>query len=66
MIKSTCYCDRCKQAITAARTELDILSGPIRSRIDCDSIDLCVGCANALVTWLTAPALAHAPALAVA
>ena len=66
MIKSTCYCDRCKQAISASRTELDVLSGPMRNQLDYDSIDLCFECANALVVWLSAPALAHAPALAAA
>lgn len=66
MIKSTCYCDRCKLAITASRTELDVLSGPMRYQFEGDAIDLCFECANALVVWLTAPALAHSPALAAA
>lgn len=58
------WCDRCRCQITTDRTELEILCGPLRYRRDAESLDLCLPCSEALVTWLSAPALAHPPAQA--
>lgn len=59
MTKTTVLCDRCRSTTTEGRTELDVLSGPLRDV--CDTIDLCPSCCLALQDWLSAPALAHPP-----
>jgi hypothetical protein len=53
-------CDRCSKVVSANRTEMDVLSGPLREV--CDTVDLCEICCRAFQDWLSAPALAHPPA----